>query len=250
MQLRNKIIPEFERVHGPGYQALFLVDNSQGHSAYAEDALVVSRMNVKPGGKQAHMQNGWYISNGEKVTQSMVYPHDHADHPNAPKGMKAVLTERGLYRSDLRGRCEKCNADATVLCCNKRILGHQPDFREQKSLVQETIEASGHLCIFLPKFHCELNPIEFFWGRVKKYLRDHCDYTFDALKANLPIALASVPIKSIRLWEHRVFCWMDAYRSDLDTRNAQLQVKQFSSRRFKSHRRVPEGLASTFDIVP
>lgn len=97
MQLQNKIIPEFERVHGLGYQALFLVDNSQGHSAYAEDALVVSCMNVKPGGKQAHMRNGWYISNGKKVTQSMVYPHDHADHPNAPKGMKAVLTERGLY---------------------------------------------------------------------------------------------------------------------------------------------------------
>ena len=76
---------------------------------------------------------------------------------------------------------------------------------------------------------CELNPIEFFWGQVKKYLCDHCDYTFDVLKANLPIALASVPIKSICLWEHQVFCWMDAYWSDLDTRNAQLQVKQFSS---------------------
>ncbi|KIM63514.1 hypothetical protein SCLCIDRAFT_117061 [Scleroderma citrinum Foug A] len=169
-QLRNKIIPEFERAHGPGYQALFLIDNSQGHSAYAEDALVVSRMNVKPGGKQAHMRNGWYISNGEKFTQSMVYPHDHADHPNAPKGIKA-------------------------------------------------------------------------------YLRDHCDYTFDTLKANLPIALASVPIRSIRLWEHWMFRWMEAYRSGLDTRNAQLQVKQFSSRHYKSHRKVPEGLASTFDSV-
>ena len=33
---------------------------------------------------------------------------------------------------------------------------------EQKSSVQEVIEAAGHLCIFLPKFHCELNFIEFF----------------------------------------------------------------------------------------
>ena len=32
-----------------------------------------------------------------------------------------------------------------------------------KSLVQEVIEAAGHICIFLPKFHCELNFIEFFW---------------------------------------------------------------------------------------
>jgi hypothetical protein len=27
------------------------------------------------------------------------------------------------------------------------------------------------LCLFLPKSHCELNPIEYFWGMVKKYLR-------------------------------------------------------------------------------
>ena len=44
----------------------------------------------------------------------------------------------------------------------------QPDVLEQKSLVQEVIENAGHLCILLPKFHCELNFIEFFWGTVKK----------------------------------------------------------------------------------
>jgi len=37
--------------------------------------------------------------------------------------------------------------------------------------------AVGHLCIFLPKFHCELNFIKFFWGVVKKYLYNNCDYT-------------------------------------------------------------------------
>ncbi|KAF9455971.1 hypothetical protein BDZ94DRAFT_1327276 [Collybia nuda] len=47
-QLREKIIPAFEQAHGEGYQALIMVDNSQGHSAYAIDALLVSRMNLKP----------------------------------------------------------------------------------------------------------------------------------------------------------------------------------------------------------
>lgn len=32
---------------------LLMVDNSQGHSAYAKDALLTSRMNMNPGGKQA-----------------------------------------------------------------------------------------------------------------------------------------------------------------------------------------------------
>jgi hypothetical protein len=42
LQLTEKIIPVFGNVHGPGYQALIMVDNSQGHSAYAADALLVS----------------------------------------------------------------------------------------------------------------------------------------------------------------------------------------------------------------
>jgi hypothetical protein len=55
LQLVEKIIPTFERAHGPGFQALFMVDNSQGHSAYAVDALLTSRMNLRPGGKQARL---------------------------------------------------------------------------------------------------------------------------------------------------------------------------------------------------
>ena len=57
-KLKEKIIPAFKEAHGAGYQALFFIDNSQGHSAYAEDALLASRMNVNPGGKQAQMRDG------------------------------------------------------------------------------------------------------------------------------------------------------------------------------------------------
>jgi hypothetical protein len=66
-----QLILAFETAHGAGHQleALFLIDNSQCHSAYSEDALLASRMNVKPGGKQAHMRNGWYWSGGQKTIQ-------------------------------------------------------------------------------------------------------------------------------------------------------------------------------------
>jgi len=60
-QLVEKIIPAFERAHGPGYQALIMVENSQGHSAYSVDALLTSRMNLHPGGKQARLHNTWYF---------------------------------------------------------------------------------------------------------------------------------------------------------------------------------------------
>jgi hypothetical protein len=72
--LQEKIIPAFERVHGPGFQALFVIDNSQGHAAYAENALLVSRMNLRPGGKQARLRNGWFIRDGIKVHQPMIFP--------------------------------------------------------------------------------------------------------------------------------------------------------------------------------
>jgi len=89
-------------------------------------------------------------------------------------------------------------------CCAKHILDLQLDFVAQTSLVQEVIMSVGNLCIFLPKFHCELNFIELFWGTVKKYLQDNCNYTFPSLQKNMPAALVSVQVSTIQKWEH----WM------------------------------------------
>lgn len=248
LQLIEKIIPAFERAHGAGYQMLLMVDHSQGHSAYAVDALLVSRMNLRPAGKsQARMRNGWYIRNGVRVEQPMVFPADHPEFPNEAKGMKQVLMERGLWREGLLKECKgKCSHD-TRDCCATKILSLQPDFVAQKSLVQEVIEAAGHLCIFLPKFHCELNFIEFFWGAVKRYLREHCDYTFETLQKNMPLAMAAVPLETIRRWEHRMHRWMSAYRGGLGAKDAQMQVKRYSSKIYKSHRRIPETVARSMD---
>ncbi|KAG1888079.1 hypothetical protein F4604DRAFT_1493174, partial [Suillus subluteus] len=65
-QLKEKVIPTFENAHRPAYQALSMVDNSQGHSAYSKDVLLVSHMNVKPGRKQARMQDGWFMQDDTK----------------------------------------------------------------------------------------------------------------------------------------------------------------------------------------
>jgi hypothetical protein len=234
-QLHEKIIPAFEAAHGPRYQALFMVDNSQGHSAYSKDALLSSCMNLHPGGKQARMRDGWFTQNGQKVVQLMIFPVDHHEFPDQPKGMKQVLQERGLWINGLKMKCrDKCLVES-VNCCSKRLLEVQPDFQEQRSLVQEVIEAAGHLGIFLPKFHCELNFIEYFWGAIKKFLCDQCDYTFTMLQENLPKALGSVSVETIRRWEHRMWHWLEAYDDGLATREAQLHVQKFSSRKYKSH---------------
>jgi hypothetical protein len=52
-------------------------------------------------------------------------------------------------------------------CCMKKMIANQQDFRSERPLIQLIIEEAGHKCWFLPKFHCELNPIEMYWGWVK-----------------------------------------------------------------------------------
>ena len=123
----------------------------------------------------------------------------------------------------------------------------QPDFLAQKSSVQEVIEDAGYLCIFLPKFHCELNFIEFFWGAVKRYLCEHCDYTFEGLKANLPKVLASVQLSKIQKWEHRMMRWMHAYRDGKSAKDAQFDVKRYGSKQYTSHHQTSEMVAHQFD---
>jgi len=178
----------------------------------------------------------------------MVFPEDHPDYSNKPKGIKFALTEHGRYQSELRGKCQSWCEDGATACCNKQILEFEPDFQAQKSLVRETIEDASHLCLFLPKFHCELNFIEFFWGKVKKYIQDNCDETFETLKRNIPLALQSVQLSTIHLWEHCTHWWMNTYHAGLDTKAAQVQVQEFSSKKYKLHQRVPEAVASSFDF--
>ncbi|KAF8158589.1 hypothetical protein B0H34DRAFT_783015 [Crassisporium funariophilum] len=91
------------------YQALFVIDNSQGHAAYAEDALLVSQMNLHPGGKQACMHNGCFTCDRVKVNQPMVFPPDHPEFPDQPKGMRQVIEEENFWRGSeavAPGNCE------------------------------------------------------------------------------------------------------------------------------------------------
>jgi hypothetical protein len=53
-------------------------------------------------------------------------------------------------------------------CCVYNVLSKQQDFLEEKPLIQKYLESCSHKCTFLPKFHCELNPIEMYWGYGKQ----------------------------------------------------------------------------------
>ena len=55
----------------------------------------------------------------------------------------------------------------SITCCMHKALASQQDFKDEKPLLQIVIEEASHKCHFLPKLHCELNPIEMYWGWTK-----------------------------------------------------------------------------------
>ena len=68
----------------------------------------------------------------------------------------------------------------------------------QKSLLEEIVENAGHKIIFYPKYHCELNYIESFWGAAKNHARKNCNHSFKELRVTVPVALNSVSLCKIR----------------------------------------------------
>jgi len=229
-QVKTKAIPIFETIF-PNCIALFAFDNSSNHAAYRSDALVASRMNLKPGGKQPKMRDTFFGQNNQH--QSMVNEN------NEPKGMKQVLIERKLWKDELKADCQLCKNKIDDInrtdCCARRIISLQPDFLSQKSALEEVILEAGHKCIFYPKFHCELNYIERYWGAAKRYTRENCDYSWQGLQRVVPTALESVNIITIRRFARKAWRYMDLYKKGITGKLA-----EYAAKKYKSHRCIPD----------
>jgi len=134
-QVKERAIPIFEYTH-PGKVALFMFDNSCNHNAFADDALMVSRMNMKDGGKQPLLRNG-IMPDGSPHAMTFTDVNGVVK----PKGIRRVLEERGLWIPGLKRKCHACtqhDPDPNKLdCCATRILSVQPDFASQKMHIQE-----------------------------------------------------------------------------------------------------------------
>jgi hypothetical protein len=244
-QLMEKAIPIFEACF-PGCQALFLFDNSSNHDCFSSDALVAARMNLGPGAGQRKtplpcMRDTFF--GPDNTLQPMVFPFDHPKYPGEPKGIMHVLRDRGLFNPALRLDCDDCRKKRShdpgrhlrTDCCHRRVMATQPDFLAQRSGIQEAVEDAGHLFGFYPKFHCELNYIEMYWGAAKRFARENCAYDADSLRRIVPLALDSVSLPMIRRFARKSFRYMDAYRKGLYGHLAEFAVKKHHS-----HRRVPE----------
>jgi hypothetical protein len=124
---------------------------------------------------------------------------------------------------------------ATIECdCCNCVLARQKDFLEQQSGIEEAYtkynkeHGTHHRCLFLPKFHPELNYIERIWGRMKYYIRLHCDNSFATMCLNITAAMGPVnlPLAMIRRFARTSIAYLYAYRSGKDIISASTWIKQ------------------------
>ena len=131
-------IAEVKYPSSQGYHHIWCLDHSCGHTAFADDALNANKMSKGPGGKQPKMRDT--VWNGQP--QTLTLPDGR------PKGAALVLQERGYDTT--RMKLEEM----------RRILAEHDDFKNEKCRVDTFLSSCGHRCVFIPKFHCELNPID------------------------------------------------------------------------------------------
>ena len=117
---------------------IFLFDQSSGHCAYADNALIAHKMNVSDGGKQPFLRDTMW----DGKPQRMITPE------GKQKGLKTVLEECGI---NVKGSHKEDMI---------KILQDMRAFKFQKTKIEELILNKGHRVLFIPKFHCEINPIE------------------------------------------------------------------------------------------
>ncbi|KIL70111.1 hypothetical protein M378DRAFT_96383, partial [Amanita muscaria Koide BX008] len=235
-------IKVFEKAH-PGCVSLFLFDQSSAHASLPPDALKAFEMNKGDGGKQ-RIQHDTIIpeTNPCPEHRGKFQKMTHTD--GRPKGLQRVLEERGFDVKKLKAKCSPVCPIENTNCCMARLLSQQDDFKHQESILEVLIRKSGHECIFLPKFHCELNPIEMYWGWVKYRYRETPKNGFADAKLQAIKYLDACPDDVIRRFINRSFRFMSAYRKGLTGKAAAWAV-----RKQRQHRQVSNSAMMSIEAV-
>jgi hypothetical protein len=212
-------MPLFESLHSNS-ELVVVFDNSQNHHMTKDDGLDAGSLNLsKPKKVSTPIRDGFFMRDGVRVMQPMM-------ENGLARPLQDILEERGLWQPKMR------KAAAALL------LKEQPDFTGQKEWLTEVVEGRGHQILFLPKFHCELNPIERVWAHLKNDLRKNCEYSLKSLRTQLPIALESVSVDAVRRYFRRTDRYVSAYAGHNGVTLTPSEAA-FVTRKYSSHRRIP-----------
>ncbi|CAA7261900.1 unnamed protein product [Cyclocybe aegerita] len=225
---------------------LFLFDNAPSHQKRAMDALSAWKMPKNAHATWTHHKDGPKMRTtcfGEHSTiQDFYYPDDHPTMLGWFKGMENIIRERSLWpQRGLNAQCEgfKCEPGKTDCCC-RRLLFTQPDFVNQKSCLEELITSHGHICDFYPKYHCELNFIEQYWGAAKlRYQNSPKTTDIKEMERNVLACLDDVPDVSIKRYANRAARFINGYFQGLTGPEA-----VWANRKYHGHRTLPASVVA------
>ena len=118
--------------------------------------------------------------------------------------------------------------------CVECVLSNEPDFRDQPSGLEDIYmkhnndKGTRHKCIFLPKFHPELNPIERCWSKMKHHVRQVNNGSISRLKEAMIYGLSPehLPLSTIRKYCRFVYCYYEAYEQGMDIVTAKKWLRQ------------------------
>lgn len=114
------------------------------------------------------------------------YAPDATDHVGKLKGQRQILFERGLLVPGMTKTGSKRGDKNPNLALSKvAVLSAQLDFKNVDPSLVVLVKRCGGVAIMLPKFHCEINPIELVWGRSKHWVRKNCRCTIQCLRVNV-----------------------------------------------------------------
>ena len=201
------------------HTVVFVFDQSSNHTAMADDSLNAKKLNLNPGGAQPKMRD----TEWEGQRQSLVF--ESGPNKGKAKGARQILLERGYSDEQIK--------QMKLKGCIEVLESHE-DFKNETSKVEKILESKGHRCLFLPKYHCELNPIERCWCRAKVYTRSHCNYSILGLRQNWQPALETVSVDDIRRYFRRVREYMNAYKEG----HTGIIAVEAAVKKYASHRRV------------
>ena len=134
----------------------------QGHVSVWDKALEMNRGKV-PVGKCRDCKKSQVKKDAEKrIAEAEVMGQEHT-----------------VVKEDLTEAQDPVSKQPNKWCCLYQILSLQADFTNEKPMIQHYTKSQGHVdvCMFLPKFHCELNPIEMLWGFMKYSKYSHLSVT-------------------------------------------------------------------------
>jgi len=128
---------------------------------------------------------------------------------------------------------------AIVCNCACCVLSDQPDFKSQPSGLQDVYDkynaahGAAHRCVFLPKFHPELNPIERVWSKMKFHVRRKSDGSLETLENAMREGLKepNLTLCTIRKYCRLVYGYYEAYLIGHDIVTAQAWLSQRKTHR-------------------